>query len=547
MDGTRRITFPAVALVIAVFISGAVLLGMEMVASRVLAPAFGSSLFVWGSLIGIVLAGLAIGYAIGGVIADRSPSPRLLVGTMALASLLVLSVPLLDDHIIDWIVGWDPGPRTNPLLASILIFGPASIILAAVSPIAVKLAARSIDRLGTIAGRLFALSTAGSIFGTFVASFWLVPAIGTDQVLATGPIALLAAACLLAVANRETIAAGLVVPAIAGAVVAFVALAPDRGGRVSADEFRNYSPNYRAQERRTPREIDPASLPGYGSGLTVREARDTRYHRVYVVDDESSRYLRFDSSFQSGMKLDDPYSTRFLYSDYLHLGLAYTPRAKNVLFIGLGGGSAPKRMWRDFREIQIDAVELDPDVVTTAYKWFELPRDDRLKVVAEDGRRFLARADRQWDVIAIDTFYADAIPFHMFTREFVELAQTRLAPGGTIVINLIGSVAGESSRLVRSIVRTYRTVFPTVALHPVYEGESDRSPDAIRNIMLLATEKPLAREAFLERQWNDLRARHPGAPDLKAAIRDRWPNEITFDGVPVLSDDYAPTDALLTD
>src|SRR5690349_14278076 len=137
----------AVAIGIAVFLSGAVLLGVEIAASRVLAPTFGSSLFVWGSLIGIVLTGLAIGYWGGGIVAG---------------------VAVLAGHLLSWIVSWGPGPRLDPLLAAALLCGPLSIVLAAASPIAVRLAASSLERLGRTAGRLFSISPAGSIFGTFV-------------------------------------------------------------------------------------------------------------------------------------------------------------------------------------------------------------------------------------------------------------------------------------------------------------------------------------------------------------------------------------------
>ena len=206
-------------------------------------------------------------------------------------------------------------------------------------------------------------------------------------------------------------------------MLAVASLAPETGGRVEASAVRNYSPLYRIRETRTPRKLDPAAVATLADGFELREARDTRYHRLLVVDDEDSRFLRFDNSFQSGMYLNDPFRTRFEYTDYLQLGLAYTPTAKRALFIGLGGGSAQKRMWRDFRDLRLQVVELDPDVVAAAYRWFALPRDARLRVDVEDGRRFLRGDDGRWDVIVVDAYYADSIPFHMATVEFVELAR----------------------------------------------------------------------------------------------------------------------------
>ena len=133
------------------------------------------------------------------------------------------------------------------------------------------------------------------------------------------------------------------------------------------------------------------------------------------------------------MYKDEPFRTRFEYSDYLQLPLAYRPSTRRILYIGLGGGSAPKRTWRDFPATRIDVVELDPEVVDVAYEYFAVPRDPRLRVEVEDGRRFLAANDGPWDAIVIDAFYSDSIPFHLATREFLELARSRLAPGGVVV------------------------------------------------------------------------------------------------------------------
>ncbi len=216
----RGQTIDGLALSTAVFLSGAVLLGVEIAASRVLAPTFGSSLYVWGALIGVVLTGLAIGYAAGGALADRWPSPYLLVSAIALGALLVLAIPVVDEWVLEQVVSWDPGPRLDPLVAAIALFGPMSVVLASVSPIAVRLAARSIDRLGRTAGRLFSISTAGSIAGTFATAFWLVPEYGTDQVLAVGAVVLLAAAAVVALVEGLWAPAGVLAVGAGAAVLA---------------------------------------------------------------------------------------------------------------------------------------------------------------------------------------------------------------------------------------------------------------------------------------------------------------------------------------
>lgn len=530
----------SIAIAVAVFLAGSALLGLEIAASRVLAPYFGNSLYVWGALIGIVLAGLSTGYWVGGAIADRYPTPRLLVAMLGAASLLVLAIPFADGWVLDRLVDWDPGPRLNPLLATIFLFGAQSVILGTVSPIAVRLKAHSLDQLGRTAGRLFAISTAGSIAGTFATSFWLIPELGTDQVLASAAVALMLAAAAVALVERLALAGALALALAGASVGAVVSLAPDKGGTVAGSQLRNWSPVYRQQRD----EDRSGSLEDTQSGYTILHTKDSQYHRIAVVEDDDSRYLRFDSSFQSGMYVDDPFRTRFEYSDYLQLPFAYRPGTRRILYIGLGGGSAPKRTWRDFPATQIEVVELDPEVVDVAYEYFDVPRDPRLRIEVEDGRRFLANNDGPWDAIVIDAFYSDSIPFHLATREFLELARSRLAPGGVVSTNIIGAVRGTDSRLFRSMLRTYRTVFPTVAIHPVL-GEGERNLDAIRNVILVAGDGAAPSKEFLQERWAEVRKQAPGAPDLTAAIRGRVDAPVTTEDVPVLTDDYAPTDALL--
>ena len=528
---------------VAVFLAGGVLLGLEIAASRVLAPYFGNSLFVWGSLIGVVLAGLSIGYYAGGTVADRLPTPRLLVAAIGLSALLVLAIPFVDERVMEWIVEWDPGPRASPLVAAIALFGLPSVILGSVSPIAVRLSARSLERLGRTAGSLYALSTAGSIAGTFVTAFWLIPELGTDQVIAVGALGLLAAAAVVAAGQRLMAELAVALMLTGLSVGAVVSLAPEEGTRLTGAAARNWSPLYRQRENEQGGAADVAASIR-DSGFDVLAAKDTRYHRMVVAEDEDTRYLRFDSSFQSAMYLDDPYETRFEYTDYLNLALAYRPSAKRILFIGLGGGSAPKRMWRDFPQLRLHAVEIDPEVVDAAYRWFELPRDERLTVDADDGRRWLSRHEDRWDAIVLDAFYADSIPFHLATAEFLQLASSRLRPGGVIVTNMIGSVTGSQSRLFRSLVKTYRAVFPTVSVHPVFEGGA-RDPQSLLNLIVVAGDGAAPSKAFLRERWADIRARSKGAPDLNLAIRNRWDRDIPTRDVPLLTDDYAPTDALL--
>jgi spermidine synthase len=365
-----------------------------------------------------------------------------------------------------------------------------------------------------------------------------VPAVGVDQLLALMAAALLGAAALVALADRLWAPLAVTAVACAGAVAGSFALVPHAGGTLSARAATNWSPVFRARG-----EARGSTPPVYFGKVVYR--KDTQYHRVAVVDSDDIRQLRFDSSYQSAMSLTDPYATVYPYTDYMQLGLAYNPAARNVLMIGLGGGSTIKRLWRDFPALSIEVIELDPVVARVARRYFHVPPDGpRLHTAIEDGRRFLLRDPRKWDVIMVDAYYSDAIPFHLVSLEFLELARSRLAQDGVIVTNVIGAVSGDGSELVRSFVRTYRTAFPSVTVHPVIDRRY-RTAGGIGNIILVASETRAPSKETLAERWARRRARFPAAVDLDWPIRSRWERPISAAGVPILTDDYAPTDALL--
>jgi len=171
------------SLLVVVFVCGATLMAFEMVGSRILAPTFGSTVFVWGSLIGVFLGALSLGYLVGGRLADRRPSFFVLGTIIAAAGLIILIVPFYAPACCRWIDGASPGRSTNPLFASLFLFFVPSVLLGMVSPFAIRLAAEAVRTVGTTAGRLYALSTLGSLFGTFFTAFFLIAVIGVSSIL----------------------------------------------------------------------------------------------------------------------------------------------------------------------------------------------------------------------------------------------------------------------------------------------------------------------------------------------------------------------------
>jgi spermidine synthase len=425
------------------------------------------------------------------------------------------------------------------VLAMTLLFGAPSVLLASVTPIAVRLSAPALAVLGRRAGLLFSISTVGSIAGTFLTAFWLVPAVGVDQLLGLMAGALLAAAAVVSLAERVWLALVVALAATGAAVVGSYAVAPKVGAVVTGAAARNWSPVFRL--RGAPAGTERASYDG-----TVVFRKDTQYHRLAVVDAyDGTRQLRFDSSYQSAERPDAPYAAVYPYTDYFQLGLAYDPAARRVLMIGLGGGSTVKSLLHDDPALDVDVAELDPVVREVARRYFSLPPDGpRLHTTIEDGRRFLTGTKRKWDVIMIDAYYSDSIPFHLVTLEFLELVRSHLAQDGVVVANVVGNERGKGSEFFRSIFRTYRSAFPSVVVHPVLKYDGDRG-DGLRNLMVVASRTAAPSKRVLLERWTRHRSRFPAAPDLELAIDGRRAGSVSSAGVPVLTDDYAPTDALI--
>ncbi|MBI4490231.1 MAG: fused MFS/spermidine synthase [Deltaproteobacteria bacterium] len=501
---------------IVVFVSGGVLMGLEIVGSRVLAPYFGNSIFVWGSLISVVLAALSLGYYWGGWLSDRSPSFARMLALLLVPGVLIFLLPFIYPPVNHWIANVDFGIRLNPLIASTIFFLLPGIFLGTISPYAIRLATTTLSTVGSTAGTLYALSTCGSIFGTLFTAFYLIPVLGVSNIIHSLGITLMLLSLLLWPLARIRLDKMSTTVRTARTVAAPVLWAV----------------------------IFWTLVPSVWADVKTIFEKDSFYHRIRVEEDEQARYLYFDRTLQSAMNLDNPTTLRLLYSRYTSLGLAFRPDAKKVFIIGLGGGSIPKKLYREFPSLEIDVAEIDPEVIQVARKYFFLREGKNLRVHAQDGRLFLTRTAQRYDLILLDAYYTDAIPFHLTTREFFQLAERKLASNGIVVANIIGAVSGPGGRITRSVVKTLREIFPQIYIFPT-RSPYGASLDTIQNVILIATK---------ERQRVDIREITKRAASLG---RDLFPSplkdiaasyyeaRIPDHDVPVLTDDYAPTDNLL--
>ena len=272
--------------------------------------------------------------------------------------------------------------------------------------------------------------------------------------------------------------------------------------------------------------------------------KDSVYHRIRVHEDASWRYLRFDRSLQGGMLLKDPTISPLRYTDYVHLAWLFTPSIQRMLVVGLGAGSIPKSFLRSYPQVLMDSVELDPVVVDVARQYFAVPEGPRHRIIVQDGRQYVRRTEGLYDVILMDAYFAEGIPFHLVTREFFQQVKAKLTPGGVVVANIVGALGGPNSKLFRAIYKTYAAEFTGLYLFPV--GFSlGKEEETTRTILLFATQTPGIRRQTLGARLEVL-LRGKSLPELvtRSFMRDYYEQSIASGDVPLLTDDYAPVDIL---
>jgi len=286
----------------------------------------------------------------------------------------------------------------------------------------------------------------------------------------------------------------------------------------------------------------PPAVNAFGEKVLFRQ--DTQYHRISVTEVGTVRNLRFDATRQSGMDMSDGLTSAVRYPDYMQLSLALKPDAKRVLVLGLGGGAITKRFWHDYPQVSVDSVEIDPVVVDVAKKYFGLPVDARSRVFAQDARRFVQTSTDTYDIVIMDAYYADALPFHLTTQEFFRETKARMAPDGVMAYNVISALEGDASKLFRSMYKTAGSVWTHLWVFRVNVGQGD-VPLGRQNLIVLATDSDVTGPELLAR----VRARVDGRVEVAGFAEmadDIYSKAVDTSDVPMMSDSYAPTDSLIS-
>lgn len=474
-----------------VFLCGAVVMVMELVGSRLLAPYFGNSIFVWTSLIGVMLGFMALGSFLGGRLGDRHLSGGVLFWILLAASASIALIASGEGIIIPWLARGN-ALRIEAVASAIALFALPSTILGMVSPYCIRLRMHAISDSGATVGNLYAISTVGSILGTFAAGFWLIAAIGSHSII----VWIAAVPALLAL-----LFIGPISPKRVGAasVVALMIAAAAMFSHAPLDFFDTQYDRYFIR-----RGVDTQSMRPV-VGLT-REVAGGAETLVYADNGEP----RIEG-----------------YLEYYDAALKMAPRVKKTLLIGGGAFAYPRHQLINYPSSTTDVVEIDPTLIQVARRDFFLKDDARIRIFAEDGRTFVNKATGPYDVVLLDAIKSrGSVPYQLTTKESMQRCYNVLGPKGVLAMNLIASINGPGSQFAQAEVATLKTVFPHVEVFAVTDPSK---PELVQNISIIASKDKSA--------------------DLLGVMKRVAPgfasNRLDYavpEGTRLITDDYAPVD-----
>ncbi|NOZ49906.1 MAG: spermine synthase [Chloroflexi bacterium] len=448
-------------LYVVVFIAGYTSLGLELAASRLLDPWFGNSIFVWASLIGLILLYLALGYWWGGRLADRHPQLATLYSIAAAAAVAVALIPIVSRPVLQMAAGifisYDTTLLAGSFAATLALFSLPTILLGMISPFAIRMLVRSTDGAGQTAGQVFALSTIGSILGVFVTVLLMIPTLGTRRTFIALGLLLLGWTVLAGLHLRLRRA----LLWLAIWLLMWLLLLP--------------------------------TLAIHAGAATLYE-QESAYNYIQVVSNGPEVVLKLNegagvhSVYRPGMRLTGGIWDYFLLAPYFSPAPVRPADVDSLLLIGLAAGTIPKLYTQVYGPIPIDGVEIDPAIIDVGRRYFAMT-EPNLHAVAQDGRTFLQHSAGTYDVIAIDAYRPPYIPFHLTTLEFFTETRQHLSPDGVVAIN--AARTRDDFRLVDALAATLAQVYPSVFII----DEPTQGAD-LGNSLIVATQQPSSLDDF---------------------------------------------------
>ncbi|MDQ3728048.1 MAG: fused MFS/spermidine synthase [Actinomycetota bacterium] len=434
-----------------VFAVGISTLGAEIAAARLLAPFFGASTIVWANTIGVVLVALSAGYWYGGKLGDRYPDVRKLCMAVLVGSVLLTLIPFVAQPFFEVAISAldqiEAGAFVGSLFAVLFLVAIPLAVLGTASPWAIRLSVDEVENAGAVAGRLYAISTVGSLLGTMLSALLLIPFAGTQRTFIIFGV-MLALVAAFGLGKRY-----LFVPALVAATLAI----PVGAIKSTEDGEVLFETDSEHQYIRVIEEADGDRLLELNEGQAVHSL------------------LRADSNL-----------TGDVWDGYLVLPFAaLSEPPERIAILGNAAGTTARAYGEYLPETEIDGVEIDPELEEVGNRYFDMASNEQLEVFSEDARPWLRRSEGGYDAIFVDAYRQPYIPFYLATEEFFALVRERLAPGGVVVVNA-GHPEGNDD-LEKVLGRTLAEVFPNVMRDPIeptntllVASESELNADGIR-------------------------------------------------------------------
>lgn len=418
-------------LLLSVFIAGCVVMILELIGTRIFAPYYGTTIDILTAIISIILVSLSLGYWVGGKIADKKPNSKNLAPIFIIASLLLVTTFSFTEKILTLITQSSLNNKISVFISSIIFFFPVNFLLSMVSPYAIRLNSNQKKESGSIAGTIYAVGTAGSIVGTVITGLILIPLLSIDKIIYTISLTLFIVGLTTAV-NKLSLKTLIIFSAL------FIL--------ISVVFFRTkYTNKFLVDFDSMYQHISVQDIQTAGNNKSLAT-------RLLLVNRKCC---------ESGMILNNPNELLIPYTKYFKLSRYFEPDAKRFLMIGGGGYSFPKYLLANYPGTTIDVVEIDPKMSEIAVKYFYLKDNPRLRIYTEDGRVFLNKNNKKYDVIIVDVFQGFAVPFHLTTKEAVEKLYNSLVDNGLVITNIVSDIT-RPNNLSASQYLTYKFIFPEI-------------------------------------------------------------------------------------
>lgn len=403
------------------FIIGASLMTFELAAARILAPTIGSSTYVWTSVIGVIIAALSAGYYVGGVLADKRNKQSDVAMLLVAAAFFVMFALVAYDDVLGAIALSSSDVRLQGLLASLVLFAPASFIIGSISPYLAKLRVKSLDTSGRSVASLSAYNSLGGIVGTFVTGFILFGYIGSKETIMIVGAVLFLSSWLVDSRSR------VVLRALLGLLMVFMAL----------------------------------SKVTYASDVISIDTMSAHYIiQTTTYDGEQIRGLQTGPrGIQSGVRMDGSSEPVFWYTKEL-ARITLEKQPSSILILGGGAFTLPEYFGEKLPDARVDVVEIDPKLEAIAEDYFYFTKPRNVELIFADARSFINQTDRRYDVIIIDVFGDTSIPFSLLTSEYGEQVSARLNDNGIVLANIIAGVKGPCRALFDAANASYLDNLP---------------------------------------------------------------------------------------